>query len=196
MGIAEEKDSLRRTTIAGRERLTTKELRERNHRLNQHAVAQLAPIAGTVAIYASRSNEPDTRPMIDYLANRGVRILLPALRAAPAWAEFAGWDSTRIGWAAIPEPTTPTLSAAELATATLIICPAIRAGRDGTRLGTGGGWYDRALLHRSPNARLWCLVFQDELDDYIPVDEHDVAMDAVLTEDGPTPTNGGGKASA
>lgn len=87
-----------------------------------------------------------------------------------------------------PSPTTPpTTDATALRNASLIILPALAVDRHGTRLGRGGGWYDRALTYRAPNAPIiavcwpWELVASD-----LPREPHDVSVDALLTPDGVT----------
>lgn len=85
-------------------------------------------------------------------------------------------------------PTTPPATdATTLRNASLIILPALAVDRHGTRLGRGGGWYDRALTYRAPNAPIiavcwpWELVASD-----LPREPHDVPVDALLTPDGVT----------
>jgi len=56
--------------------------------------------------------------------------------------------------------------------------------RDGTRLGMGGGWYDRALHHRRPGTPVWALANSDEVLPRLPHEPHDLPVDAVITEDG------------
>ncbi|WP_456600636.1 5-formyltetrahydrofolate cyclo-ligase, partial [Blastococcus sp. SYSU DS0616] len=56
--------------------------------------------------------------------------------------------------------------------------------RDGTRLGRGGGYYDRALRHARPEAVLVAVVFDDELVDRLPREPHDVRVTAVVTPSG------------
>ncbi|MFD0866860.1 5-formyltetrahydrofolate cyclo-ligase, partial [Tessaracoccus lubricantis] len=58
----------------------------------------------------------------------------------------------------------------------------LAVGRDGTRLGTGGGWYDRALPHRRPGALLVALAREDEVLDTVPTLPHDVSVDGWATE--------------
>ena len=62
----------------------------------------------------------------------------------------------------------------------VVACLAVAA--DGTRLGTGGGWYDRALPHRRPGVPVWALSRADELLRTLPEEPHDVAVNQVVTE--------------
>ena len=78
-----------------------------------------------------------------------------------------------------PTVTTETISAEEL---DLIVVPCVSASTGGKRLGHGAGYYDRFLAHSSGNAI--CLCFERMLRDDIPMDEYDVWMPAVLTENG------------
>jgi 5-formyltetrahydrofolate cyclo-ligase len=57
-------------------------------------------------------------------------------------------------------------------------------GRNGARLGRGGGYYDRALRHAGVDAILVAVVFDDELLDDVPAEPHDLPMTAVVTPSG------------
>lgn len=136
-----------------------------------------------VAAYVSVAPEPDTTALIERLAAEGVEVLLPVLQGhrSPAWAWYAGADALRPGWHGIPEPTTPTLDADALASCTLVWVSALLAAPDGGRLGTGGGWYDRALLHAHPATTLATLVGDAELVDAVPREPWDLPVDLVVT---------------
>lgn len=146
---------------------------------------ELADVTGVVACYASVAGEPDTTELISWLSTR-CRVLLPVLRRQPDWAWFTSWDDMRPAWRGIPEPAGPRLGAEALALADLVLCPALAVGLDGTRLGTGGGWYDRALPHRRPGTPVWCLVSDREVLPTVPVEDHDQRVDAAVTESGIT----------
>ena len=81
------------------------------------------------------------------------------------------------------QPDGEVLGAESLTEADLIIIPALAASSDGARLGQGGGWYDRALLHRSPGVAVVSVVFDDEVleSGVIPTEAHDVPIDAIIT---------------
>lgn len=139
--------------------------------------------AGTAAVYVSLPGEPGTHAIIDGLLERGWRVLVPKLRRAPDWGWFRGWDELTPGWAGIPQPAEG-LGAQALSEASLILLSGLAIGRDGSRLGTGGGWYDRALAERRPDALLVALVRAAELTGSVPTEPHDVAVHGYATEDG------------
>lgn len=148
--------------------------------------------ATCVAAYAARDDEPSLAELIAVLIDRGVRVLLPVLgpfadgqpRRSPDWAVFEGDARLRPGLWGIPEPTSQPLGAAGLSQAAVVLCAGLAAGLDGTRLGFGGGWYDRALRHRAADARAIVVVNADEMFDTLPREEHDVGIDAIATERG------------
>lgn len=64
----------------------------------------------------------------------------------------------------------------------LAIVPGVAFGRDGSRIGNGRGYYDRLFRSiSSPTIRVG-VAFECQIFDTLPIDEHDVWMDAVVTE--------------
>jgi 5-formyltetrahydrofolate cyclo-ligase len=82
------------------------------------------------------------------------------------------------------EPLGPRLGPTALGTADVVVVPALAVSRDGARLGRGGGYYDRALQHARPGAVLVALLFDDELLDEVPAEDHDHRVTAVVTPSG------------
>lgn len=138
----------------------------------------------TVAAYASRPGEPGTAGLVDALAEAGIRVLLPVIGRVPGWAWFTGWVETEPGWGGILQPIGERLGASAVAEADLVIVPCLAVGVDGTRLGTGGGWYDRVLPERRDGVPVWALARAREVFETLPTMRHDVLVDAVVTEDG------------
>ncbi|SDB80345.1 5-formyltetrahydrofolate cyclo-ligase [Raineyella antarctica] len=142
-----------------------------------------------VAAYLSTGAEPSTLGIVEWLAEHHVRVLLPLLgrrrdgtrRSEPDWAEFRGSDKLRLAVRDIPEPTTPALGIAALEQAQLILCPGLAATRRGERLGTGGGWYDRALAHAGEEAVTCLLLNDDEVMPSLPVQPWDRPVDLIIT---------------
>ncbi len=74
-----------------------------------------------------------------------------------------------------PDPTMPDV----------VLVPGVAFTPTGDRLGQGGGWYDRFLPRCRDDAALIGVAFDVQLVDAVPVEDHDRAMDAVITEEGP-----------
>lgn len=108
------------------------------------------------------------------------------LVAARSWAELEP------GTFGIAEPTGEEIvDAADL---DVILLPGVAFDRRGGRLGFGGGYYDRALERvRAADARGKKIPFLvgvgyhwQLLDEHLPVEDHDVRVDAVVTDRGIT----------
>lgn len=174
--------------------------RARSERRRQEAAVAFADVltafpavraAGCVAVYAARPGEPDTGPLLERLAARDVRLLLPVLGTGLQrdWAPYAGPDDLRQrAPGRPPEPGTPHQGPAALAEADVVIAPALAVDTSGARLGQGGGWYDRALEHAAPGTPVVAVVFEEEVYDVecrpLPREAHDRLVDAVATPAG------------
>jgi 5-formyltetrahydrofolate cyclo-ligase len=81
------------------------------------------------------------------------------------------------------EPGGARLGAAALAQALAIVVPALAADLGGTRLGQGGGWYDRALLHAAPGVPVVVLLYPAELlpAGTLPREAHDLPLTHAAT---------------
>ena len=129
-----------------------------------------------VAIYRSLPSEPPTHALAEMLHARSVTVIVP--ETLPDldldWHELLadGSEGPRLGLAGI-------------ATAQLILAPALSVDHAGTRLGQGGGCYDRALTRRRPDAVIVAIVNDEEYAERaLPSDAHDVRVDAVITPGG------------
>ncbi len=134
-----------------------------------------------VALYASLPGEPDTWDLIDRLVAGGTRVLLPVLRREPDWAWYTGRDDLAPAWRGILQPTGPRLGGGVLVRAEWIWVPGLAGSRGGDRIGTGGGWYDRALLKASPTARIGMLLYDGEVLDRVPTEPWDRRVRFLLT---------------
>ena len=145
-----------------------------------------------VSIYASMPGEPGTLPTIEALASRGVRLLLPVLGEGltRCWGEYTGMaDLVERAPGRPPEPSGETLPQEAIAEAEVIVAPAMAVDGTGTRLGQGGGWYDRVLKKARPDALVVAVAFPDEVileGGTLPRASHDVRVHAVVTPEGVT----------
>jgi 5-formyltetrahydrofolate cyclo-ligase len=135
-----------------------------------------------VAAYAARSDEPETAALIAELHRCGVQVLLPVLTVAPDWAWFDGATGLAPGPRGIAQPVGDRLGPSALALADWIWLPGLAGTPSGERLGTGGGWYDRALAHARRGTPRGLLLFDDEVLDEVPTDPWDEPVDLLVTE--------------
>ncbi len=189
MEVAEAKDELRREIRARRA--------SRPPRLRAQASVAFADVLETVpavleakvvATYASRPTEPSTSELLERLAARGARILLPVLGAGLArdWAEYTGHGDLRErAPGRPPEPGGPTLGPEAILEADVVVAPALAVDTRGVRLGQGGGWYDRTLKQARSGVPVVAMVFPEEIYDAVerplPVENHDMPVHVVVT---------------
>lgn len=64
----------------------------------------------------------------------------------------------------------------------LVMVPGVAFDRRGSRTGHGKGYYDKLLEHARPDCPLVALAFECQVFDEIPTEDHDVAMDRIITE--------------
>ncbi len=147
--------------------------------------------AACVSVYASRPHEPGTGPLIEALHHRGVKVLIPLLGDGlqRGWGVYRGVsDLVERAPGRPPEPSGDFLPSAVLAEADVIVVPALAVDTSGTRLGQGGGWYDRALMEARPSAPVVALTFHNEVHDAaahpLPRERHDLGVDMVITPEG------------
>lgn len=136
--------------------------------------------ATVIAAFVPVRGEPGSLDVLDELARRAT-VLLPitgALGTPLEWAAYGGRQSLVRGPLGLQQPPGPDGSL--LADAEVVLVPALAIGRDGSRLGHGGGFYDRALAGM-PTERLYGVVHDDEVAESLPVEEHDVRIGWLCT---------------
>lgn len=138
----------------------------------------LRPLAtGRVAAYASSPTEPGTAPLLAALDE----VLLPVLLADGDldWAMYEG--ELVAGLRGTLEPPGPRLGRDAIAGCTLVVVPALGVDRAGTRLGRGGGSYDRALARAG--GYVVAALHPGELHVRLPAEPHDRPVDGAVLPD-------------
>ena len=137
--------------------------------------------AGVVHLFWPLPGEVDLRPLAEALRARGATIALPAVAGGRTLVHRRYLGAAHLvpgRWGTSePGPDAPAIRPDEI---DVVVVPGLAFGRDGGRLGAGGGYYD-TFLAGTGAARLgvcpgWALV------DAVPTEPHDARMDAVVTE--------------
>lgn len=137
--------------------------------------------SGAVALFWPLPGEVDLRPLAGVLERRGTVVALPAVVGDRQleWRQFEGAQALVSGrWGLRePGPDAAVITAEALAA---VVVPGLAFGRDGSRLGYGGGFYD-TVLSLTRATRLGVTV-ESALVGAVPSESHDARMDAIVTE--------------
>lgn len=159
---------VRRDIAAGRDRAADA------RRLAEHGLAlvdELGIVAGdAVTLYEPMPGEPPVEDLGRAMVGRGIRVIVPITRADfdLDWREYAG----------------PALGIAAVAETRLALVPGLTVADDGTRMGQGGGCYDRVILRVADGVPVVVVLHPGEWVPTLPREPHDQPVDGVLTADG------------
>lgn len=142
--------------------------------------------AGCVAGYVAVGDELDPRALLSEAHARGKRVALPRVEA-PGEMSLRDWSPGQAlvpGALGILEPAADTPVVKPDAVG-LYLLPGLAFDAHGGRLGYGGGFYDRLLAHAPDAVRMGlCFAVQRVVD--LPVQDHDVRVQWLVTEEGVT----------
>ncbi len=142
----------------------------------------LAP-TDIVAGYWPIRGEMDVQPILVRLMDTFQPVCLPVVLGDTEPLSLRLWEQG----APLYEAGFGTLAPSELAPAVepdVIIMPLLGFDKHGTRLGYGGGYYDRTLDRLGKRPRLVGIAFAAQEIDEIPRELHDVPLDMIVTEHG------------
>lgn len=208
------KTALRRRLRAARTRLDAAEQARRADQLTAVLESHIRPTA-VVAAYRPMTGEPDVGPFLTAHLARGGTVLLPRVVPGPARRlEWIPWTPEsamrRSRQFPLDEPAGEPTALEVPRDVDVMLVPALAVGRDGVRLGQGGGYYDR-LLGPGPEAaehgadsapegaepertgpesavgpERIAVVHPEELLDAgtVPTEAHDLRVTCVVTEQG------------
>lgn len=168
-----DKQSLRAALLADRRARDPRALEAARAAVRTNVLARVGGVV-VAAAYVPLRTEPGSVELLAELGARGVRVLVP-LTLPDRDLDWVVWTPSGGG-----EPLGPDA----VATAGLVLVPALAVARDGTRLGRGGGSYDRALARCAPDAVVAALLFDGELVERLPRDDWDVPVGAAVTPGG------------
>jgi 5-formyltetrahydrofolate cyclo-ligase len=136
----------------------------------------------SVAAYLSTSNEPDTRPFVNWAHEQGMRVLLPISREDGLldWTTGDGESETE-GLYGMPEAVGELLGPIAINDVDLIVVPAAAVDQTGMRMGWGRGYFDKTLGSMEKCPPVYAVLFDGELLDEVPRERHDQPVDGAVT---------------
>ncbi len=145
-------------------------------------VARMLPQGAAVGLYHAGPHEAPTLSYARWLHENGHPLALPFFATREAAMEFRTWSDPYDADALEPGPygmLQPRAEAAAVTPAVLFV-PLIAFQADGTRLGQGGGHYDR-WLDAHPDTLAIGLGWDVQLAEDLPREKHDQRLAAVVT---------------
>lgn len=144
------------------------------------------PAGKVAALYHGLGSELSPLLLADHLREAGWTLALPAVEdAEAARMVFRAWSP---GEPLVPDAIGLRGPAADRPALEpdLVIAPLLAFQRDGTRLGQGGGYYDRALQALRARKPVFVLgvAYSGQQTANLPHEPHDQRLDAILTESG------------
>jgi 5-formyltetrahydrofolate cyclo-ligase len=142
--------------------------------------------AGVIFTYMPMNDEVDLYPLLDEFPQKEWVIprIQPHSRMILHTYDPGKLIRHRFGMLE-PDPSQPEISPSQV---DLVLVPGLAYDRQGWRLGYGGGFYDK-FLAGIPGLATLGITYQALVLDNIPHDDHDIPVQALVTEDGIMETN-------
>jgi len=180
----EQKSRTREILRRKKDAMTPEERLEKSRRICGHLM-DLIGNNETVMAYTSKEKEVNTEPLIRALFRQKNPVIVPiivkedvSLRLSYI-KDFSVLVPSTFG---VPEPIGSEIPANPGDIDTIIL-PMLGFDRSGGRIGYGAGYYDR-FLAGNRDLRKIGIAFACQETENLPLDENDVRMDVIVTEDG------------
>ncbi len=179
--------ALRKHILAQRDQLSLEEQQVKSRAIHERLWA-LAPFCKSKSIlaYVNFRSEVETLSIIKRCLAQGMQVAVPLTLVAEkklvAYLITNPENDLIPGYCDIPEPDPKRL--VELAPDTIdtVLVPGSVFDPHGGRLGYGGGYYDRFLSGKAPQALRIALCYEMQIVDNVPVEAHDEAIHYLVTE--------------
>ncbi len=180
-----DKAQIRRECLARRDALSQSEISDSSHSIRERLSALPEFLAASqILCYVSKDNEVDTRRLIRDLLEADRSVLVPISQddGTLVWSSLKSLDDLGSGAFGVPEPLPNQRLVVEPLPDALVIVPCIAFTPTGHRLGHGKGYFDRFLAQHGGTSV--GLAFEMQKIKRLPMEDHDIALDIVLTESG------------
>ena len=179
-----EKDKVRKEFLARRKRMTPEERKKASKEISHFLSDYLEHTDLPVFFYYPQGTEVDVRPVMKQILAKGQVVGLPKVEGETL-VFYAVQDleqDLEEGAFHLQEPKCdcPPMIPDP---GTICIVPGVGFDLRGNRLGHGKGYYDR-FLAKYPKLITMGVAYRCQMTDQLPREEHDVALDYLVTEEG------------
>lgn len=182
-------NSIKKQKLQERDRLSSEERLLRSRRITEHVLdLDCFQQAETVFIYVDFRSEVQTRGLISKMHEMGKRVVVPVTLLQerdllPVYISDMEMDLAP-GYASILEPVETIRETQRVSPASLdiVFLPGSVFDERGGRMGYGGGFYDRFVSGKAPQALRIGLAYEQQMVQEAPLQDHDERMDMIITE--------------
>lgn len=138
-----------------------------------------------ILFYVSFGSEVDTLPLIERALKDDKKVLVPVTDKEKGILHLSHLQDLcelKRGTYGIMEPGPEFLRFCPYQEVELAIIPGVVFDDKGYRIGYGGGYYDRLLVHLKEDTYLVALAFEVQFGKKIPKEEHDQKVHCIITE--------------
>ena len=180
-----EKKELRQQMVAFRKSLTEEQRAEKSRTILQRLYKE--PVfkeAKTIFAYASMPEEVQLYDLLREALKQGKRVGLPLItgKGLMEVVNLPSLDALvegKFGILTVKEELQEIIPGSDI---DLVIVPGAAFSERGDRLGLGGGYYDRYLSQKAPQAFRAALTFDGQVTAQVPMEAHDAKVNLILTE--------------
>jgi 5-formyltetrahydrofolate cyclo-ligase len=185
--VPKDKKALRRYFLENRNSMTIQEVTGKSQAIYERVLSlQVFQEAEYPFIYFSMGNEVQTERLIRSCIEMGKYVSIPVTlveeRRMVAAHIMDVDDLVETGKYRIREPRVGTYELVEPISIDLVIAPGIAFDAMGRRIGYGGGYYDRFLLLVRASTPVVGLAYESQIVYDIPVEQHDMSVDIIVSE--------------
>lgn len=141
--------------------------------------------ARIIAVTISRFPEVDTRPIIEAAWEQGKTVVVPRCIPKTRAMDFRiinSFKDLETVYIDLLEPIVSETTSIKKEQIDIQIIPGVVFSKTGYRIGFGGGYYDRYL--EGFKGEMISLAFEAQTGKIIPVENHDIPVDKIITENG------------
>jgi len=182
--MREEKSRIRQILRGRKESMDPEDRLEKSHIICQSLLGCILD-GETVMVYTSKEKEVNTRPLITALLERKNPVVVPIIEKEDVSLRLSYLRDLSVlvpSTFGVPEPIGSEIPVYPGDIDTIIL-PMLGFDRHGGRIGYGAGYYDR-FLEKNMHLRKIGIAFACQEMEKLPVDENDIPMDCIITEEG------------
>jgi len=180
------KDSIRKTILENLSKLDSEEREEIERSFQERLFdTKLWKESSSIGVTIGQGAEWNTKPIIEQAWKENKKVSVPkSIHESKKLHFYAidSFDQVEKGYYDLQEPVPEKTSFTEPRDIELLLVPGLAFNEKGYRVGFGGGYYDR-FTEQFPNKKI-SLIHTNQLVDNMPVEEHDIPVDYIITEKG------------